>query len=57
MMKATLDAFGDMIKASNPRKRIGMPEDIAGVAIFLSSRASAYTTGATIPCDGGAAEV
>lgn len=57
MMKATLETFGDAIKASNPRKRIGTPEDIAGVAIFLSSRASAYTTGAVIPCDGGAAEV
>lgn len=57
MMRATLDAFGDQIKASNPRGRIGTPEDIAGVAIFLSSRASAYTTGATIPCDGGSAEV
>ena len=57
MMRATLDAFGDMIREGNPRKRIGTPEDIAGVAIFLSSRASAYTTGATIPCDGGAAEV
>lgn len=57
MMAATLDAMGDAIKAANPRKRIGTPEDIAGVAIFLSSRASAYTTGAVIPCDGGAAEV
>lgn len=57
MMKATLDTFGEAIKAGNPRKRIGTPEDIAGVAIFLSSRASAYTTGAVIPCDGGAAEV
>ncbi|HMM15123.1 MAG TPA: SDR family oxidoreductase [Parvibaculum sp.] len=57
MMKATLETFGDAIKASNPRKRIGTPEDIAGVAIFLSSRASAYTTGAVIPCDGGAAEI
>ena len=33
------------------------PEDAAGVAIFLASRASAYTTGATIPVDGGSAEV
>lgn len=57
MMAATLDALGDAIRAANPRKRIGTPEDIAGVAIFLSSRASAYTTGAVIPCDGGAAEV
>jgi NAD(P)-dependent dehydrogenase (short-subunit alcohol dehydrogenase family) len=57
MMKATLAASGDAIRARNPRGRIGEPEDIAGVAIFLASRASAYTTGAVIPCDGGSAEL
>ena len=57
MMAATLARAGDAIARSNPRGRIGQPEDIAGVAIFLASRASAYTTGATIPCDGGSAEV
>ena len=57
MMAATLAQAGDAIAAANPRGRIGQPEDIAGVAIFLGSRASAYTTGATIPCDGGSAEV
>jgi NAD(P)-dependent dehydrogenase (short-subunit alcohol dehydrogenase family) len=57
MMAATLATHGDAIRASNPRGRIGTPEDIAGVAIFLASRASAYTTGAVVPCDGGAAEV
>lgn len=55
MMKATLEREGEAIRASNPRGRIGTPEDIAGVAIFLSSRASAYTTGAVVPCDGGVA--
>jgi NAD(P)-dependent dehydrogenase (short-subunit alcohol dehydrogenase family) len=57
MMKETLETMGDAIRASNPLGRIGEPEDIAGVAIFLSSRASGYTTGASIPCDGGSAEV
>jgi NAD(P)-dependent dehydrogenase (short-subunit alcohol dehydrogenase family) len=57
MMAATLAAVGDRIRAANPRGRIGEPEDIAGVAIFLASRASAYTTGAVIPCDGGTAEM
>ena len=38
---------------SNPRGRVGTPEDIAGLAIFLSSRAGAYTVGQTITCDGG----
>jgi NAD(P)-dependent dehydrogenase (short-subunit alcohol dehydrogenase family) len=53
MMKATLDQFGEMIKKTNPRGRIGEAEDMAGACIFLASRASAYTTGAVIPVDGG----
>ncbi len=53
MMAATLESLGDQIAESNPRGRIGTPEDIAGTAIFLSSRAGAYTTGAVIPVDGG----
>jgi NAD(P)-dependent dehydrogenase (short-subunit alcohol dehydrogenase family) len=56
MMAATLARAGDAIAKANPRGRIGTPEDIAGVAIFLSSRASAYTTGTVVPCDGGSAE-
>jgi len=36
-----------------PLGRVGTPEDIAGAAIFLSSRAGAYLTGAIIPVDGG----
>ena len=53
MMKATLDRFGEMIKKSNPRGRIGEPEDMAGTAIFLASRAAAYVTGAVLAVDGG----
>ena len=57
MMRATLEEHGDAIRAANPLGRVGAPSDIAGVAIFLATRASAYTTGAVVPCDGGAAEV
>jgi NAD(P)-dependent dehydrogenase (short-subunit alcohol dehydrogenase family) len=57
MMAATLDAFGDQIAASAPLKRIGRPDDMAGTAIFLASRAGAYLTGAIIPVDGGIATV
>jgi len=53
MMAETLRTFGDAIVASCPLKRIGTPEDMAGVAIYLSSRAGAYVTGAVIPVDGG----
>jgi NAD(P)-dependent dehydrogenase (short-subunit alcohol dehydrogenase family) len=55
MMKETLERFGDMIVAQVPRGRIGEPEDMAGVAIYLASRAGAYVTGAVIPVDGGMA--
>ena len=53
MMAATLAAAGDDIARSTPLKRIGRPDDMAGTAIFLSSRAGAYLTGAVIPVDGG----
>ena len=45
--------FGDSIRDSCPLKRIGEPEDMAGIAIYLASRAGAYVTGAVIPVDGG----
>jgi NAD(P)-dependent dehydrogenase (short-subunit alcohol dehydrogenase family) len=57
MMAATLDAFGEQIAAAAPLKRIGRPDDMAGAAIFLASRAGAYLTGAVVPVDGGIASV
>jgi NAD(P)-dependent dehydrogenase (short-subunit alcohol dehydrogenase family) len=53
MMAVTLDRFRDAIIASCPLGRIGEPEDMAGTAIFLASRAGAYITGAVLPVDGG----
>lgn len=55
MMAATLDAFGDQIAATAPLRRIGRPDDMAGVALFLASRAGSYLTGTIIPVDGGIA--
>jgi 2-deoxy-D-gluconate 3-dehydrogenase len=48
-----VDIDWSVVGDTNPRGRVGTAEDIAGLAIFLSSRAGAYTVGQTITCDGG----
>ena len=53
MMQHTLETMGDEIRSGVPLARIGEPEDMAGVAIFLASRAANYVTGVVIPVDGG----
>jgi len=53
MMAGTLEKFGDEIRAGVPLKRIGEPGDMAGAAIYLSSKAASYVTGVIIPVDGG----
>lgn len=45
--------YGEDIRADCPLGRIGQPEEIAGLLIYLVSRAGAYTNGAVIPVDGG----
>jgi NAD(P)-dependent dehydrogenase (short-subunit alcohol dehydrogenase family) len=55
MMAATLEAFGDAIAAGAPMRRIGRDDDMAGIAVFLASRAGSYVNGAIIPVDGGIA--
>jgi NAD(P)-dependent dehydrogenase (short-subunit alcohol dehydrogenase family) len=39
--------------AGVPLKRVGRPEEIAQVIVFLASNKSAFITGATIAVDGG----
>ncbi|WP_319460848.1 RhlG family 3-oxoacyl-ACP reductase [Micromonospora sp. RTP1Z1] len=55
MMSFALDdpASRSAIEQQVPLGRIGRPEDMAGTAIYLSSPAGAYLTGAVIPVDGG----
>ena len=43
----------DLISARIPQGRWGLPEDMAGAAVFLASKASDYVTGISIPVDGG----
>ncbi|MFC3454800.1 SDR family oxidoreductase [Amycolatopsis speibonae] len=55
MMAATIDAIGDTIAAKAPLRRLGRDDDMAGIAVFLASRAGSYLTGTIIPIDGGTA--
>ena len=55
MMASTLDAVGDTIAATAPLRRLGRDDDMAGIAVFLASRAGSYLTGTIIPVDGGIA--
>ena len=48
-------AFLSGLEQNLPLRRLGTSDDIARVALFLASDASAYTSGAVIPCDGGLA--
>lgn len=48
-----LKAMGDAILARTPAGRWGLPEELAGPAIFLASSASDFVTGETIRVDGG----
>jgi hypothetical protein len=41
------------IAEANPMKRLGRPEDVAVVCVFLASDAAGYVNGAQIPVDGG----
>jgi len=52
-MNKTARDHGDEVSKNIPFPRIGTPEDMAGVAIFLASRAGDYVVGETVTCDGG----
>ena len=54
MMAATLESFGDAIAGMSPLNRIGRPDDMAGVAVFLASRAG-WVTARAVRLDGVAA--
>lgn len=45
--------LNERVLARTPAGRWGMPDDLAGVAVFLASPASDFVTGAVIPVDGG----
>jgi NAD(P)-dependent dehydrogenase (short-subunit alcohol dehydrogenase family) len=53
MSDHVFDNFGDDINANCLLKRTGVPAEMAGIAVYLCSRAGAYTHGTVIPVDGG----
>jgi NAD(P)-dependent dehydrogenase (short-subunit alcohol dehydrogenase family) len=55
MTVITDDKMRKMVESMVPRGRTGTPEDMAGAAIYLASRAGAYVTGSVIPVEGGLA--
>lgn len=53
MMEHPLESWGDQIRNLTTVGRLGEPDDIAGAAIFLASRASNYIVGGMLTVDGG----
>ncbi len=53
MSEAVRNKAGDLIKKAIPLKRLGKPEDIADVVVFLCTPAAGYITGQVITVDGG----
>ncbi len=53
MMDFMLEKYRDKIESENPLGRIGNPEDMAGLALYLAAPATRYLTGQVIALDGG----
>jgi NAD(P)-dependent dehydrogenase (short-subunit alcohol dehydrogenase family) len=53
MTRVLLENYRERFEQTCPLGRIGEPTDMAGIAIFLASRAASYINGAVIPVDGG----
>jgi 3-oxoacyl-[acyl-carrier protein] reductase len=53
MSEAVRNKAGDLIKKAIPMRRLGQPEDIARVVVFLAGPEAGYVTGQVITVDGG----
>lgn len=53
MTRFLLENYRQKFEEACPLGRLGEAEDMAGIAVFLASRAASYINGAVIPVDGG----
>jgi 2-dehydro-3-deoxy-D-gluconate 5-dehydrogenase len=51
--RTQIEGLNERVMARTPAKRWGLPDDFAGITIFLASAASDFVTGTAIPIDGG----
>lgn len=51
--RAEVEGLNEQVLIRTPAGRWGVPDDLAGIAVFLAARASDFVTGTAIPCDGG----
>jgi 3-oxoacyl-[acyl-carrier protein] reductase len=49
----TVEGVIESFAANIPARRLGQPEELAGLVVFLASERAAYITGTTIQVDGG----
>jgi NAD(P)-dependent dehydrogenase (short-subunit alcohol dehydrogenase family) len=57
LSKEQIDEFATSLVAAVPLKRLGQPEEVAGVVAFLASSDASYVTGTEINVDGGLGQV
>lgn len=55
--QSAIDEFATMIKAENPMKRFGKPEEVGHAVLFLASSEASYITGVDLNVDGGRGQI
>ena len=53
MTAETIEKMGEQIRQGIPLRRHGEPADMAGIALYLASKAGSYVTGCVVDVNGG----